>query len=147
MPALTRGQKLLAVVAVLIIALFVTGVATQDGSGEQSDPSEHGLVRLLGGWFADPEQVSPEELSSPCLAGGKLTIEDSCVLTVAPSEKDLREIRLRPEQAVRLQTRAPHDDTNLDKDLSEDDDIKVAVDGKGVDITLTCDECTVMVGD
>jgi len=145
---LTRGQKILALVGAAIIALYVTGVATQqDGSGDQPDPSQHALVETLGGWFGEPDRVAPHELSAPCLTGNRLTIKNSCVVTVAPSDKDLRELRLRSEKAARLTTRAPHDDTTLEEDLDAGADLEVAVDGQGADITLTCDECVIVVGD
>ncbi len=146
MPALTRGQKILALVALLIVALYVTGVATQQGSSGQVDPTENGLVKLLGRWFGGPDQAEPGELSAPCLAGGRLTIKDSCVLAVASSDKDLREVVLRAEQPVQLRTRAPHDDTFLDKEIAAGDQVKVTVDSSGGDITLTCDSCVVLVG-
>lgn len=147
LPALTRGQKLLALTAVVIIALFVTGVATQDGSGEQSDPSQHPLVKTLGRWFGGPDPVTGDELSAPCLSAGRLTIEDICVLSVAPSDKDIREVRLHAEDAVRISVRAPHDDEILDEDVEAGEDLNVAVDGDGVEITLTCGECTIVVGE
>lgn len=147
MPALTRGQKILAAVAVLIVALFVTGVATQGDDGEITvDPQDNALVRTLGDWFGDPDPVDPADLAAPCLTGDTLTIEAVCVLTVAPADADLRELALRPDGALRLHTRAPHDDTDLDRDVAAAEQIDVAVDDQGVDITLSCDKCTVKVG-
>jgi hypothetical protein len=146
MPALTRGQKILAVVAVLIIALYVTGVATQQGSTGQVDPTQNGLVKTLGRWFGGPDKAELSELSAPCLTEAQLTIKDSCVLTVASSDKDLREVVLRPQQPVHLQTRAPHDDALLEKDLQAGDEIKVTVDSSGVDVSLTCSSCVVLIG-
>jgi hypothetical protein len=147
MPALTRAQKILAAVAVLIVALFVTGVVTQDG-GEvaMADPRDNALVRTLGDWFADPEPVDPADLSAPCLTAGVLIVEASCVLTVAPADSDLREVELTSDQPLRLRTRAPHDDTVLDRDVPAGEPIRVAVDDQGVDITLTCEKCSVTVG-
>ncbi|GIH02133.1 hypothetical protein Rhe02_02000 [Rhizocola hellebori] len=147
MPALTRGQKILALVAVLIVALYVTGVATQQGSTGKVDPTENGLVKMLGRWFGSPDQAEPGELSAPCLAQQQLTIKDSCVLTVASSDKDLREVVLRAQQPVRLHTRAPHDDSFLDKDLTAGEEVKVTVDSSGGDVTLTCSSCVVLVGE
>ncbi|MBB5872962.1 hypothetical protein F4553_006396 [Allocatelliglobosispora scoriae] len=147
MPALTRGQKILAAVAVVIIALFVTGVATQGDDGEVTvDPTQNGLVKMLGGWFGSPDQAELGELTAPCLTESVLAIEGSCVLTVKGSDKDLREVLLQPDQALQLHTRAPHDDAVLDKDVEAGKEIKVAVDGDGVDITLSCEKCTVKVG-
>ncbi len=146
MPALTRGQKILAVVAVLIVALYVTGVATQQGPKEGVDPTQNGLVKMLGDWFGGPEAVLAEELSAPCLADGRLSIKDSCVLAVAASEKELREVVLKAEQPAKLRTRAPNDDTELDKDMTAGEQVKVAVDSDGAQITLTCAECVIVVG-
>jgi hypothetical protein len=147
MPALTRGQKVLAVVAVLIVALYVTGVATQQGSTSgQVDPTQNGLVKTLGRWFGGPDQAELGELSAPCLAQTQLTIKDSCVLTVASSGKDLREVVLRPQQPVHLRTRAPHDDALLDKDLTSGEEVKVTVDSSGADVVLTCSSCVVLIG-
>ncbi len=146
MPALTRAQKILAAVAVLIVALFITGVVTQDGDVTMADPRDNTLVRTLGGWFPDPDPVEPADLAAPCLADGVLVIETSCVLTVAAAGSDLREVELTPDAALHLTTRAPHDDTVLERDLTAGEAVRVAVDDQGVDITLTCDNCAVTLG-
>ncbi|MDI1463787.1 hypothetical protein QEZ54_22640 [Catellatospora sp. KI3] len=146
MPALTRGQKILAAVALLIVALYVTGVATQNDQESMADPTDNALVQTLGDWFGDPDPVDPADLAAPCLADSVLTIEGSCVLTVAGAEADLREVALRPDAELHLHTRAPHDDTDLDRDVPAAETIRVAVDGDGVGITLTCDKCTVTIG-
>jgi hypothetical protein len=148
MPTLTRGQKILACTALLIVALFVTGVATQQRtSGEQPDPANNGLVKLLGGWFGGPDQVSPEDLSASCLNGNVLTIEGTCVLTVEPAAVQLREVRLRTDQPLHLKTRAPQGETILENAVEAGAEIKVTVDGEGADITLSCQACSVLVGD
>ena len=146
MPTLTRGQKVLALVGLLIVALYVTGVATQQGSTGQVDPTENGLVKTLGRWFGGPDEAEPGELSASCLAQQQLTIKDSCVLTVAASDKDLREVVLRAQQPVHMRTRAPHDDAVLEKDLAAGEEVKVTVDSSGADVTLTCSSCVVLVG-
>jgi hypothetical protein len=145
-PKLTRGQKILALVAALIVLLYISGVAFRDGS-QPTDPSQNALVRTLGGWFGSPDQAAPEELAAPCLSGGKLTIKASCVVTVRPSDKDLRNLFLVPDKPVHVKTRAPHDDAVVEKDAPAGEQFKVAVDGDGVDVTLTCDDCTVKVGE
>lgn len=148
MPALTRGQKILAVVVVLIVALYVTGVSTPRGSDGDLDPTENGLVKMLGGWFGGPETAQLAELSSPCLTERTLSIKDSCVLTVAASDKELREVVLKAEQTAQLRTRAPNDDTILEKELTAGEQVRVAVDAEGSEITLSCAECAVeVVGD
>ena len=145
---MNRNQKILAVVAVLIIALYVTGVATQKGSdGPPPDPTENELVQTLGRWFGGADPVALEEVSGACLSGSTLTFEGLCVISVKPSDKDLRERALKPDAAVRLSTRAPHDDSTLDKDLKPGEVVKVAVDDKGAEITLTCEKCTIAVGE
>lgn len=146
MPTLTRGQKILAAVVVLIIALYVTGTVTQNGSAAPADPSQHGLVKSLGDLFGGPPSVAPGELSAPCLSGTTLSIKDSCVLTVAPSDQDIREVRLKPDRVVSLKTRQPRGTDTLEETLDGGSTVDVAVDGDGADITLTCKECTVIVG-
>jgi hypothetical protein len=146
LPALTRGHKILALVGLLIVALYVTGVATQQGSTGQVDPTQNGLVKTLGRWFGGPDKAELGELSAPCLTETQLTIKDSCVLTVAASDKDLRDVVLRPQQPVRLRTRAPHDDAFLEKDLAAGEEVRVSVDSSGTDVTLTCSSCVVLVG-
>jgi hypothetical protein len=145
---MNRNQKILAVVAALIIVLYITGVATENGSdGPPPDPTQNELVKTLGRWFGGADPVALEEVSGACLSGSTLTFEKTCVITVKPSEKDLRELALKPDTAVHLTTRAPHDDSTLDKDLEPGEVIKVAVDDKGADIILSCDKCTIAVGD
>jgi hypothetical protein len=146
MPALTRGQKILLAVAVLIVALYVTGVATPQGSGSGVDPTQNGLVKMLGGWFGGPGEVHAGELSAPCLADGRLSIKDSCVLAVAASDKDLREVVLTSDRPAKLSTRAPNDDTVLEQELTAGEEVRVAVDSAGAEITLTCSECALKVG-
>lgn len=146
---MNRNQKILAVVAALIIALYVTGasISIQGGSGDDtSDPTQHPLVRKLGSWFGGADAVTLEEVSGPCLANGKLTIEGFCVVTVAPSDKDVRELHLKSDYAIHLKARAPHDEEVLEDDFDALEEFKVAVDDKGGDITLTCDKCVVEVG-
>lgn len=144
---MNRNQKILAVVALVIIALYVTGVATQKGSdGPPPDPTQNELVKTLGRWFGGADPVALEEVSGACLSGSALTFEGSCVIRVKPSDKDLRELALKPDTAVRLSTRAPHDDATLDKDLKPGEVVKVAVDDKGADITLACEKCTIVLG-
>jgi hypothetical protein len=144
---MNRNQKILAVVAALIIVLYVTGVATQKGSdGPPPDPTQNELVKTLGRWFGGADPVALEEVSGACLSGGTLAFEGSCVITVKPADKDLRELALKPDTAVHLTTRAPHDDSTLDKDLEPGEVVKVAVDDKGADITLSCGKCTIAVG-
>ncbi|HZM79964.1 MAG TPA: hypothetical protein VFC19_29880 [Candidatus Limnocylindrales bacterium] len=145
---MNRNQKILAVVAALIIVLYITGVATQKGSdGPPPDPTQNELVQTLGRWFGGADPVALEEVSGACLSGSTLAFEGSCVITVKPSDKDLRELALKPDTAVHLTTRAPHDDSTLDKDLEPGKLMKVAVDDKGTDIKLTCSKCTIAVGD
>lgn len=145
---MNRNQKILAVVAVLIIALYVTGVATQRSSdGPPSDPTQNELVKTLGRWFGGADPVALAEVSGACLSGGALTFEGSCVISVKPSDKDLRELALKPDSAVHLTTRAPHDDSILDKDLEPGEVVKVAIDDKGADITLSCEKCTIALGE
>ncbi|WP_162907735.1 hypothetical protein [Allorhizocola rhizosphaerae] len=143
---MTRGQKLLAVVAVVIIALYVTGAATQNRSTAPADPSQHGLVKALGGLFGGPPQARLDELAAPCLSGDRLSIKDSCVLTVASSDEDIREVRLKPDRVVSLKTRAPRGDSPVEETLEGGSTVDVAVDGDGVEIRLVCKECTVIVG-
>jgi hypothetical protein len=144
--SLTRGQKILAAAALIIIVLFVTGVSTQQRSGGSADPTENGLVKMLGGWFGGPDQAEPGELSAPCLADRTLSIELSCVLTVAPSGKDLREVTLRTDQPLHVKTRAPQGTAELSDAIEAGAEIKVSVDGDGADITLSCEKCSVTVG-
>ena len=145
---MNRNQKILAVVAALIIVLYVTGVATQNGSGGASpDPTQNGLVKTLGRWFGGADPVALDEVSGACLSGSTLAFEGSCVITIKASDKDLRELALKPDSAVHLTTRAPHDDSTLDKDLEPGKVIKVAVDDKGAELKLTCAKCTIAVGD
>lgn len=145
---MNRNQKILAVVAALIIVLYVTGVATQNNGsgGPPPDPTQNELVQTLGRWFGGADPVAPEEVSGACLSGSTLTIESSCVITVKASDKDLRELTLKPDTAIHLTTRAPHDDSTLDKDLEAGKVTKVAVDDKGTDITLSCSKCTIVIG-
>jgi hypothetical protein len=145
---MNRNQKILAVVAALIIVLYITGIATQNNGsgGPPPDPSQNELVKTLGRWFGGADPVALEEVSGACLSGSTLTFEGSCVITVKPSDKDLRELALKPDTAVHLTTRAPHDDSTLDKDLEPGETVKVAVDEKGADITLGCGKCTIALG-
>lgn len=146
---MTRGQKILAAAIVLIIALYVTGVATQGGSGGDADPRENKLVTMLGGWFGEPDDVDQADLSARCLAERTLTIEGNCVLRVRESGEDLRNVVLTAVDPVRLTTRAPHDDSVLDDDVDAGEQVKVAVDDRGGDISISCaggKTCVVKVG-
>ena len=116
----------------------------------------YGCARHHPGEFIEAELKSVGQLNVICarsllggecgLAQARLTIKDSCVLTVASSDKDLREVILRPQEPVHLQTRAPHDDALLEKDLQAGEEIKVTVDSSGVDVSLTCSSCVVLIG-
>jgi hypothetical protein len=146
---MNRNQKILAVVAALIIMLYITGVATQNNGsgGPPPDPTQNELVQTLGRWFGGADPVELREVSGACLSGSTLTIEDTCVIKVDSADKDLRELALKPDAAVHLTTRAPHDDSTLDKDLVPGETVKVAIDDQGTDITLSCSKCTIAVGD
>ena len=145
-PKLTRGQKILAAVAALLVALYVTGIAFRNDS-EPADPTQNALVRTLGDWFGSPDPVTAQEITGPCFADGKLTIKSSCVLTVQPSDKDLRNLFLVPDKPLHVKTRAPQDDAIVEKDAPAGEQFKVAVDNDGADVTLTCENCTVKVGE
>jgi hypothetical protein len=145
---MNRNQKILVVVAALIIVLYITGVATQNNGsgGEPQDPTHHELVQTLGRWFGGADPVALEEVSAACLSGTTLAFENTCVVKIKPSDKDLRELALKPDTTIHLTTRAPHDDSTLDKDLVAGEVTKVAVDDKGADITLSCSKCTIVIG-
>lgn len=146
LPKLTRSQKILAAVAVVLVALYVTGITVRNDS-EPADPSQNALARKLGSWFGSPDPVSPQEITATCYADGKLTIKSACTLTVSTSDQDLRNLYLVPDKPLKVTARAPHDDVVVEKESPAGEQLKVAVDGDGGTVTLTCDECTVKVGE
>jgi hypothetical protein len=138
---MTRRQKIIVAAVLVAIALLFSGaVANGGGKGEGNAKSgrSNGFIDWLGGLFGQPDNVGRNELTSTCLDGSTLTIKGSCVLTVAKSGKDLRQVKLHAKDAVSVTSRTPRGNDTATSDVKAGDDIKVSVDGKGGDITFNC---------
>jgi hypothetical protein len=183
---LTRSQKALAVVAAVLIAMFVTSTATNGrNSATPDDPRQHDLVQWLGGRFGGSAEVAADDLTAGCPAPAaalspaapspatsvpavpspvvsatpgpaeadgrrRIAIDASCVLTVAGSEDDVRTVTLTSaDYPARVRARAPHGSEQVDAELAAGDSIEIAVDGDGVEITVSCqgaDSCVLAIG-
>jgi hypothetical protein len=142
---MTRNQKLLAGLVALVVVLFVVALGTSsDGEG---DPNARpgGLVGLLGNWFGDAASADAADLSGDCLRpGGRLEVDGSCVLTVAPSDEDVRVVKLHAESATEVSAPSVRGDTTVTTDLDAGEDASVTVGPDGADITLTCPKACVL---
>ena len=169
---LTRGQRVLAVVAVVVLAMFVGTTATNARHGATGgDPRDNGLVKALGNLFGGTSEAAAADLTAACppptatpapdapatapvatpsaAPRHQLAIEGSCVVTVARSDEDLRTVTVTATDAVRVHARAPHDTSELDADVDAGAALEVSVDGDGVAITITCattPSCVVSLG-
>src|SRR5690242_16939444 len=106
---MTRRQKVL--VTVVLAALVLLYAAGMAGAGRSGDGSltgrPGGIVGWLGGIVGQPPRAAPQELSSACLSERTLTVQGSCVLTVAGSGRTLRRVALHARDAVTVTARAP----------------------------------------
>jgi hypothetical protein len=151
---LTRVQRILLGVVVLIVVLFIVTESIGVGRGD-GDPSQPGgLVTAMGQLFGKPPPVAPADLSGSCLPTGgipankTLPVNGSCILRVAKSADDLRQLALQAKGGVTIQAPVPRGDDTATKQLADGDKLNVSVNGDGADITLTCvgkDPCAVVL--
>lgn len=137
---MTREQKILIAAGLLVIVLYVGAVASGRGSGEgDANSPVGGLVGVIAGWLGSSADADRVELSADCFnEAGQLGVEGSCTLKVAPSERDLRVVRLRTDQPVSVTARLPQSGRTATVEVAAGDETSVAVDGDGGDIALTC---------
>jgi hypothetical protein len=152
---LNRPQRILLLAALLIVVLYVMTVSSggRDGDVDLSKPP--GLIKGLGGLFGGPEAVDYADLSGSCLASGamppdgRLVIDGSCVLDIAPRDSDLRGLKLTGIDSVQVEAPVPFSDETSSKDLEPGDEITVSIDSDGGRVTMTCRSagfCVVSVG-
>jgi hypothetical protein len=142
----SRRQKVAAAaVAIVLVLLYGGAAATASGPGSGAAAARPGgLVGWMGGLFGKPPKVTPQAVVSPCLNGRTLTVENSCVLTVAKGS-GTRRVALRAAGAVDVTSRPPGGTAPAAGHVAAGADVDVTVDGDGGDITLTC-TCTLTLG-
>jgi hypothetical protein len=153
--SLTREQKILIAAGLLVAVLYIGAVANGRGSGEGSvgeggaGAPVGGLVGVLAGWIGGASDADRAELSADCLDDtNALAVNGSCTLRVAPSERNLRVVRLRTDRPVTVTARLPRSDRAGTADVAAGDETSVAVDGRGDEIRIDCpgtDPCVVTV--
>ena len=147
---MTRNQKLLGGLVALVVVLFVLSL-TNGGGNDGGNPGAKpgGLEGLLGDWFGDAAAADEADLSGDCLRpGGRLELDGTCVLRVAPSDQDMRVVKLHTEQPVTVSAPSVRGDTTVTADLAAGEDASVSVGPDGADITLTCgaESCVLTLG-
>jgi hypothetical protein len=137
---LTRLQRILLGAIVVIVALFIVSAATSGRAGDGGpDSGRSGIVAWLGDLLGGSSTVDRKDLSADCLQpDGRLVINGSCVLRVARSDSDVRQVKLRARDALSVRAPAPRGDQVVTDDLDAGKDVAIAVNGDGADITLTC---------
>jgi hypothetical protein len=149
---LTRLQRILFAAVALIVVLFVVAVSA-GASGQRDLSRPPGFITWLGGVFGGPDPVAPTDVNGDCVPGQglpadrRLTIHSSCVLHVRAAGADLRQLKIHTEGAMSVEAPAPRGDTTVVKQLGAQDDVSVAVNSGGADITITCaaSSCAVTV--
>jgi hypothetical protein len=139
---MSTSQKVLLGVLVVIVALFVTSVATGSRTGQGDADSGHSgpvslLHRLTGGASTVPRK-DVQAPGCPLDANGVLTVTGSCALHVGKASST-RQLKLRVG-AVPVTVTAPVPQQNYTKDQDVDPraEIDVAIDKAGADVTVTC---------
>jgi hypothetical protein len=134
-----RQKALLALVGVLLVALFVVAVGT--GRDDPGDPTaRHGLVDRLAALGGEQSAVDPTTVTADCDdGGGRLVFTGSCVLRVADPGR-LRTLVLR--SAARFVVAAP---APGDADFTVQDEVDPAPDGTGAVAKVAVDRATEVV--
>jgi hypothetical protein len=146
--SLTRERKILIAAGLLVTVLYIGAVAGGGRSGEGRAGAPVGsLVGVLAGWIGGASDADRADLSADCFdAAGALAVDGSCTLRIAPSERDLRVVRLRTDRPATVIARLPRSDSTGTADVAAGDETSVAVDGRGGEIRLDCrDPCTVTI--
>lgn len=139
---MTRSQKILLGVGVLIVVLFVLSVANGSRSGTgDAGSGRSGFVAWLGKLAGPPATVDRTDVTADCLQpGDRLEVKDSCTVTVAAGD-GTRSLKLHAENAVTVTAPVPNDDSTADHEAKAGEDVSVTVDADGADVVLRCGSC------
>ena len=139
---MTTGQKVLAGVVVLVVALFALTIGTQGNADAGSDGTapRSGFVDLLTERFASSATVPATELTGSCrLTGDSIVVQGSCVVDVAASGSGVRKLTMRNAGApARITARVPLRSDTATTDVDPHAAVSVAVDGEGTSIRIAC---------
>ena len=144
---MTRSQKILLGVGVLIVVLFVLSVANGSRSGTgDADSGRSGFVAWLGKLAGSPPTVDRADVTADCLQpGDRLEVKDSCTVKVAAG-KGTRSLKLHAVDAVSVTAPEPNDDSTAEHDAAAGEDISVTVDEGGADVVLRWGTCVLTLG-
>jgi hypothetical protein len=138
---LTRVQRILLGVVVLIVVAFALAAGSSGREGEGSpDDAHHGVVGWLGGLFDGSTLVSRSALSGPCLpTSGPLEVDGSCTVHVAAGSGDVRKLKLRPRTPIVVRAPIPGQDRTGEQHVAANTEVDVAVNADATDVVLRCD--------
>ncbi|MFI5489705.1 hypothetical protein [Micromonospora echinaurantiaca] len=125
-----RQKALLALLGVLLVALFAVAVA--GGRADRGDPADRsGLVDRLGRLGGEQAAVDPAAVAAECaVEPGRLVFTGGCALRVA-DPGGLRTLVLRSPARFTVEAPAPGD-----VDVTVRDDVEPAADGAVVRVAV-----------
>jgi hypothetical protein len=136
----SRRQKIvLAAVFTLAVGLFALATGTRQGGPADLAGGPGGVVGWLGKALGARATVAEQDLAAACpMAKGQLAIAGSCRLTVKQHRGGLRTLRLHAVDEVTVTAPVPQRDFTATDTVRVDEELKVAVDAEGAEITVAC---------
>jgi hypothetical protein len=148
---MTRSQKVLLGVLILVTALFAVAVGTSGRAGTgDADSGRTGLVALLDKWMPGGTDVARSDFSAPDCppdATGRLTVKPRCVLTVAGHDGGTRRLKIKPQQPLTITAPVSGRTDTAKNHLDAGAEATIVLDKTGGTITLDCDDspCTAVL--
>jgi hypothetical protein len=137
---MTHRQKIVVGAVLVVLALlYSAAAASAHGSGQGSASQKPGgIVGWLGHIVGKPPAAPRSDESAPCLSGQTLSVQGSCMLTVAKSSTRTRQVKLHANDAVTVTSRAPNGSQAITATVKAGADVTVTVDASGSDIEISC---------
>jgi hypothetical protein len=133
-----KMKTALIVALVLFLCCFGGSIANPFGGDDEDNGQNNGLVDFLSN-FGGAGVVPDEDVQAPCKAApNRFEFTGSCVLTVEGGGTGLRNLILRGNRAMTVTARVPRDDFDMSDDVEPDEQVKVAIDEEGGQVTLAC---------
>ena len=147
---MSRRQRIaLVVVFALVVGGFALAATGQRGGAADLTGGQGGVVGWLGRALGHRSTVSAADLAAGCpLARDRLAVDGTCRLTVKPHRGGVRTLHLRAVDEVAVTAPVPGQSVTATETVRADQELKVAVDEEGGDVTIACKaaaECAVLL--
>lgn len=132
--------KLAVVVGVVLVVLFVGSVVQGARRDDGSSTDPNALLDRLGALAGDPSAVPRADVAAGCVDDDDpdlLTITGGCTVVVR-NDSELRLLKLRALDPVRIEAPAPEGDLEVGSEVDPGEEVAVAVGEGETEVDLDC---------